>query len=516
MGVAIISTLISWCFGGINVYAAEENAIINSRAYKDYTDIFFQSDAGQIVSVQVGNLHYDDASEGRVATADAPIRTIIILDNSISFGKKWGEEAKNLIKQIAAAHSADETIAIYTVSEELTEICAKTSDYDSIVDIVDSIEFNDQATYLSEAIYELLPVLTANEDGFVRLVIITDGADDNDISYTSSEMLELIKKSGVVIHTVGLKNGKNSELLETLFSYSRASGGSYTAVDTDSTYDTVLEAIDRDYELSYLRIYPDSSVADGSIQQARIVFAGAEGEREYTASVQMPFEGKVGEIVDDKEEDEKGSAEVADDGLPRVSLETSESKEEEKSPVLVWVVLAIVAVIGILLFALIKRRKKSLPQSVEDKVEPDQDAESCTTEVDEQDDGATVILRAENDDSCETVPILWRRSANKEKHVTVKLVDIDNTNRHFTAILYDEITIGRREGNIIIADDKAVSGKHLKMTLQGEKIYIQDLNSSNGTFLEGHRIEGETEITDGDEISIGNHTYRINAELKEG
>ena len=69
----------------------------------------------------------------------------------------------------------------------------------------------------------------------------------------------------------------------------------------------------------------------------------------------------------------------------------------------------------------------------------------------------------------------------------------------------DTIHIGRSPDNHIRLKDKHVSRKHLKILRKGERYLIKDLESKNGTFLDGESIspEIESELTEGIPIVIG-------------
>ena len=67
------------------------------------------------------------------------------------------------------------------------------------------------------------------------------------------------------------------------------------------------------------------------------------------------------------------------------------------------------------------------------------------------------------------------------------------------------ITIGRESGNDIEIDNPAVSGIHARVGMEGDNIYIEDANSTNGTFLKGKKIEKEI-INTGDEVIVGKHS----------
>jgi pSer/pThr/pTyr-binding forkhead associated (FHA) protein len=67
------------------------------------------------------------------------------------------------------------------------------------------------------------------------------------------------------------------------------------------------------------------------------------------------------------------------------------------------------------------------------------------------------------------------------------------------------VTIGRLPDNDLVVDNPAVSGRHAKVYKQGDKYVIEDLQSTNGTFISGQRI-GSQALKDGDKITIGKHT----------
>ncbi|CAN5383129.1 hypothetical protein BH10BAC5_BH10BAC5_25540 [soil metagenome] len=72
----------------------------------------------------------------------------------------------------------------------------------------------------------------------------------------------------------------------------------------------------------------------------------------------------------------------------------------------------------------------------------------------------------------------------------------------------NEVLIGRGNDNDIVANDGAVSTRHAKIFLDNGEAYIEDLRSSNGTFVNGRRIYGKTSINANDRINLG--TYMLN------
>src|SRR5258705_396744 len=72
----------------------------------------------------------------------------------------------------------------------------------------------------------------------------------------------------------------------------------------------------------------------------------------------------------------------------------------------------------------------------------------------------------------------------------------------------DKLTIGRGEkaalhGASCTLDDGRVSAQHATLELQGDSLFLTDLGSSNGTWLNGEKVTQATEVHEGDLIEIG-------------
>jgi pSer/pThr/pTyr-binding forkhead associated (FHA) protein len=76
------------------------------------------------------------------------------------------------------------------------------------------------------------------------------------------------------------------------------------------------------------------------------------------------------------------------------------------------------------------------------------------------------------------------------------------------AIGGDPVTIGRSPQGDIFIDNPAVSFHHARIFSQAGVYYLQDLDSLNGTFLNGVRIT-QAPLTYGDVITVGKHTLRF-------
>lgn len=68
----------------------------------------------------------------------------------------------------------------------------------------------------------------------------------------------------------------------------------------------------------------------------------------------------------------------------------------------------------------------------------------------------------------------------------------------------DVCKIGRLPENTVRIKEQEVSGHHAEIRHDGERWYLVDLDSGNGTFLNDHRIQGQAALRNGDIVRIGN------------
>jgi len=87
--------------------------------------------------------------------------------------------------------------------------------------------------------------------------------------------------------------------------------------------------------------------------------------------------------------------------------------------------------------------------------------------------------------------------------MAAKLI-VSKDNREISQVPLERtvITIGRKHVNDVHLDDPGVSGSHAKVLTVGKDSFLEDLNSTNGTFVNGNKIT-KTPLKDQDVIQIG-------------
>jgi len=70
-------------------------------------------------------------------------------------------------------------------------------------------------------------------------------------------------------------------------------------------------------------------------------------------------------------------------------------------------------------------------------------------------------------------------------------------------------TIGRDVNNAIVVEDQFVSAEHAILTFRGRAWYVEDLGSTNGTFVNGSPLDGVAALGFGDVIQVGQVRLRL-------
>ena len=70
-------------------------------------------------------------------------------------------------------------------------------------------------------------------------------------------------------------------------------------------------------------------------------------------------------------------------------------------------------------------------------------------------------------------------------------------------------TLGRDVNNTIVVEDPFASAEHAVLTFRGRTWYVEDLGSTNGTYVNGGRVDGVAPIGFGDELQVGQVRMRL-------
>lgn len=148
-------------------------------------------------------------------------------------------------------------------------------------------------------------------------------------------------------------------------------------------------------------------------------------------------------------------------------------------------------------------------ESVNDEDVSDADDADDTPETDAEPELSAEEENADDSESPEETETAQPEPI--EEKIYPKLTLVDTKTHDFKILpLTGKTTIGRRRSNDLVLSDNTVSGQHCIILTEGDDIYIQDLDSTNGTFLNGKRIHEKTVLQRGDKLMLGKQEFTVN------
>ena len=88
------------------------------------------------------------------------------------------------------------------------------------------------------------------------------------------------------------------------------------------------------------------------------------------------------------------------------------------------------------------------------------------------------------------------------------VVSLDGVVIKDVQITKDKTTLGRRPYNDIVIDNLAVSGEHAVLQMVGADVFIEDLNSTNGTYINGKAIKKQL-LANNDTVEVGKYKIKF-------
>jgi pSer/pThr/pTyr-binding forkhead associated (FHA) protein len=109
-----------------------------------------------------------------------------------------------------------------------------------------------------------------------------------------------------------------------------------------------------------------------------------------------------------------------------------------------------------------------------------------------------------------------RKATAPEKRAKGRLVligDDAGSNRDANGRVFEidaaAVTVGRGHANDIPLDDEFASTQHARLEARADGVWLEDVGSTNGTVVNGTRIDGPRKLSPGDVIRIGDTDFRF-------
>lgn len=482
----------------------------NQKALPLFTDIedseieFYVPNPGDSYEVecQIGTEACSQVSVTPIAEEVVPVHTIFLIDNSLSVTEKYRPMISEILTEQAANRMNGELYSVAVFSSEINYVLENSSNYMDVKNAIDSITYQDQETYLTDVLYELLQQLEQSEEHtFRRIVIASDGVDNKAIGYTKEELYALLEKTSCPIYTLGCTYKDNNEELKNMFALSRMTGGMSWLLDDVSDIAEVMAGISEFNDAVRVRMTPADQLCDGTTKGISVSFRHGEDTTQYTAQMQMPFGKAV--TQENVPAESEAKAEQNDAGEEKAATEAV-GTEEALNPVVqtkkggsgLWIVGAAVLVAGIGAVLLFLHQRKTVKTVFQEAPE----SKYFSPDGTEKQDHKTAYIGAgdtEEKTQARNTCLAWGKQ--------VELEDQSDPKRHYSAGLMGvDILVGyNNECQICLNYEESVSGKHCRIFEENGQVKIVNLSRTNPTEVNGQKVDGAVVLKTGDVLTIG-------------
>lgn len=491
---------------GMDQYRTENGKVIIYVNHNKGSDFNIDSNDSSVV---VGKQDIKIEKITKFADTKENVSYMFMVDVSGSMSKDRIDTVKATLKEFISAKKSGDNICISTMAEELITT-GFTEDAALLNNFVDGISVKNQYTDLYKSVKEELNMLKTDKAVHKKrcLVIFSDGAEDKQDGITQSEAEEMVKKTHIPIFTVALlpiyygnQDIENAKILGSFARYS--AGGEHYVPQIDGfpcneVNGKIRKVIDDSVVVS--ADLAEVTAQDGNIYLGVNFSYGMEKGKD---GMEIP----VGDILDAIKQAKQRNVNVnitKEDDKKEVKTEakTEEVKapEEEKgldktTYIIIGCAIAAVIIIIIVVILLVTGKKKEASRA----------ASAGSASFANNSESRTIGFGQMPPAPAPAVD----NSMYSGLKVTLHKMG-PNASEKYPLVLDSKKSIGRKTTcDLSFADDVGLSGIHCYIYSKNKKIYVQDNNSTNGTFINGVPIRGEFVAESGDILLIGAAEYRI-------
>ena len=515
IGINIYLGLLLALLVGIHGFAAElafieDTYVDDSTIYIVTSDISEDVETPERMDISLGGQKLDVLDVESVMDYVAPMTYYCLVDVSGSMNSSQMNQAKTVLTEIVAQMNDEDNMVIATLGNQ-TSTSGYLTDKEEISNVIDGLAAGIEDTNLYAGIVESVRQLQLDEAVNARkcLVILSDGRDDQKTGITKEEADNAIKEASIPVFTVAtLKDAPTEAMLEDgkiLGSFARTSTGGKHFVPVVEGLDgaqigqEICNTLNRG-----LVVTVDTSMIT-SFERKDVVLLRVI----YTAEDGSVYEDTMEMYAEDIQLIEQ-AVEEATESVVETKAETQESESETEAPIIedeetnswIWIVVAAVVVVLLLIIiiAVNKNKKKATAEQADKETPEVQQVEELSPTQPVEDIGPTQAAEVSD------IP---------EGAYELKMFAIGYPDIKFRIVIErgKEMTLGRNDKADVILnpEDKKLSSVHCKVRWENEKLYVWDMNSTNGTFVNGVPIQalGRVAVHDGETIRMGSYEYRI-------
>lgn len=413
------------------------------------------------------------------------VAVLLAVDASRSMTGEPLDSLKSALMAFTAQLRPGDQAGIIAFHDDVEDISEFTDDKDSLSARMGNIAAKGSRTELYYGISRGLDLINETENLLDRkyLIVFSDGKDEGK-AYTFEDCVNKAVEFDVPIYSVGFHTRVGDQYLRILERMSDKSKGEYNDAETTGDLETI-------YDLIFKHIQ-DRTVLCFTADHFQ-----ADGE-EHTVGIKILHSGQTVESSFTFVSPEEASLPVS----------------EEESLGNLWVIV-IIGLSAIFLVAVVVIRSRKRKREEEEQLAKEkQRLEDEKKEKEKQAEKVAEEKKAaeKKGDKKDKGVKKTHVSAPSPRHTVIsgKMPDLQGIVLQFdsgnlqgqTVSVASETTIGRAEDNDIVIDDPTVSGHHCKIVVEDSRFTIVDLDSTNGTNVNGSKVS-KMMITSGTALKLG-------------
>lgn len=440
--------------------------------------------AGKITAT-VGNQPVQVSVWSPFSSQEEGITSVFLVDISGSIKPKRFDELQKTIAAMIEKMKPLDRAAIISFGEKVTVEQGFTSEKKSLLYSLQNLQAKDKRTQLNQGLLRGLELAKTKKEDLPRrriIILCSDGIDDMPGGATTDEVREALTLDPVPVYSIffdadSMSKASRDAAFKAIGEFSRRSGGQVFDAKS-SAFSDVFSSISASLNESLvLKIDLGEIKPDGTAKRVEIAYT--DGEKSLYDGITVRLTPQQGQDAESAPK-EPLSADVAVTGS-----EPAENWQQQwKYPLAAG---AAVFLGGLLFFIIQKKKKQALVKDQE--VKPREKATVQMPRV-----SPTV-----------SVPVVHA--------MKIELIVTGTTasGEKFTANVSDRLVLGRNTGqaSLIIPGDGTISGRHCELIFSRGKLFVADLQSTNGTMVNGVPVRGEFPLNDGDRLMLGKTEMRV-------
>ena len=439
----------------------------------------------------------------------------LLVDVSGSMSQASMDEAKDVLKAIADGMKAEDRASLMLMGNDVS-VAEFTSDKDKLLEAIDGMEISHEDTNLYYAVDKALTVLEADGTNYGKcLVVISDGDDEQMTGITREEAVSHAKDAHIPVYTVAVSfpsgNDDKAEMAKILGNFARVSpAGLHQVIGVDDL--TAAQA--GEVIMSHISgsVVLSSDTSELSTSKAE-VYVEAVAENDAYGIAKDGYTMPASAIINNESEDAEDVKTVTE--TTKV-VEMTESPAADHNAIYICGIIILLAVVtGFIIKHLSDKKKKGKKQSL-----AGQNAGGMGSGREEK-AGAVPVIKdtAESQNMTDSSKCIAvndihdDNAAELGRRIYLTQIGHSKGDKLDTTVYVDEpVIIGRNANHmpVSINKDAQISGSHARIFIKDGSLFIEDMNSTNGTFVNGVPVNGPYCLTDNDKLSFGDNEWRIN------